>query len=204
MDVPTIVDARRYFAGLGARQGVKGPIGELTAHLSAGLADREFFYGIVDRYGLEHETWFRPQRLDLMLGFANECLSRHELLNPIQLAYLHSLKKFLQVEDGEFLAYRPSETAHLLREQLEAMLSDKIIDVYEDVHLSGLQSLFGLGYDEFLSLTRVTFERTWADLQSAILRDDVDQNLLRIKMKLLEPIVRLATMQRRSLGALNS
>ena len=194
-----------HFTRLGAKQGVTGAIGELTAHLGSGLMDWNFYFGVCERYGLEREPWFAPQRLDLLLGFANECLQNRELLHPAQLQTLRRLRTFLRIEEGEFLQHRPSEIAQILREQLEVVLSDEVIDAGEDLYLASLQSLFGLGYDSFLSLTRVVFETAWAELEFRELEDDADsRSAIAVKKKLLEPMVRLATLQHRSVGALNS
>jgi len=86
--------------------------------------------------------------------FASECLRSRELLHPAQLENLRLLKTFLQVRAGEFLQHRPGEIAHILREQLRIVLSDAALDAKEDVYLVSLQSVFGLGYDSFLSHTR--------------------------------------------------
>jgi len=204
MESTTVIDLSNYFERLAAQQGVAGAIGELTAHLASGQAERSFYATVVERYGLQREPWFAPQRLDLLLGFASECLRSRELLHPAQLENLRLLKTFLQVRDGEFLQHRPGEIAHILREQLRIVLSDAVLDAREDVYLVSLQSVFGLGYDSFLSLTRIVFESTWADLHSGRPADGEDATRIEVKKKLLEPIVRLATLQNRSHGALNS
>lgn len=198
------IDLPAHFTKLAAQQGVTGAIGELTAHLASGEAEWKFYVEVVERYGLEREPWFAPQRLDLLLGFASECLESGELLHPTQLENLRRLKTFLRVTDGEFLQHRPREIAHLLREQLGIVLSDAVIDAQEDLYLVSLQTLFGLGYDSFLSLTRAVFENAWADLESRKVMDGEESHAVAVKKKLLEPIVRLAALQQRSLGALRS
>ncbi|MEP6766276.1 MAG: hypothetical protein ABJB66_18330 [Gemmatimonadaceae bacterium] len=199
-----IADLQSHFSSLASTQGVTGAIGELTAHLASGRTDHAFFEDIIDRYDLAGEQWFAPQRLDLLIGFANECLENRELLHATQLGNLRVLKSFLQISDGEFLHHRPSEIAHILREQLRIVLADAIIDDEEDMYLVTLQALFGLGYDDFLTLTRAVFENVWAELQLSVQRQDVDTETVATKMKMLEPVVRLAALQYRSLGALNS
>jgi hypothetical protein len=114
------------------------------------------------------------------------------------------LKKIFEVEEGEFLRHRPVELATLLGAQLDMILEDSVIDPSEDVYQVALQEAFDLGYDQYLALCRRALEHGWFRLWEALReqRDPYLAQYLRERIDDLEPLYRLAQMQRRTLGAL--
>lgn len=189
-----------FFAALGAAQGTAGPIGELTAHLATGNRDPLVYREVRERHGFGAEPWFQAQRLDIVLAYARACSERGRRLSDGQLAELRALRSFLHVRDGEFAENRPAEVASIVREQVEEILADAVINDAEDVYQVEFQAAFGLGYDDYLSMARIVFERVWSDLQ----REESAGNGSPAERKraALGPIVRMATARARTSGAL--
>lgn len=201
MSHPLAAELVGYFRNLSENQGVEGPIGELTAYLAGGNIDSSYYQTVVEKYGLASERWFEGQRLDLLLGYTQSCIDAGERLTTLQIEHLKLLRSFLRIRDGEFASVRPAEVATILREQLHLILTDAFIDTEEDLYQTQLQNLFGLGYDDYFRMTRVVFERVWDDLKIEY-NSLMHQEITVAKMVALEPLVRLAVAQTRSLGAL--
>jgi hypothetical protein len=181
--------------------GERGPIGELSSILATGVLDPATFRAHVARHGVRKETWFRLQVLDLAFGFVQATVTDRHLTRE-SLADIRALTTFLEIPDGEFLEHRPAEIAALLGVQLERILEDLEISSDEELYQLDLQSVFGLGYDDYLALTRRALEQAHVDLSRQAGETGPSADEARRKLKALEPIYRLATAQRRSLGAM--
>lgn len=124
-------------------------------------------------------------------------------LSPPRLKDITTLQTLLRIPPSAYSKVRPVEVATILRQQLEEILADAVIDRAEDLYQVELQAIFGLGYDEYLRMTRVVFERVWDELQQEAALQHVDRAaLIHVKITAIEPIVRLALAQPRSTGAL--
>jgi hypothetical protein len=74
------------------------------------------------------------------------------------------LKRLFRIAEGDFTQFAREEVAELLATQLERALADRQVDDREAVQKVRLQESFGLGYDEFLELTRPLFDEVAAQL----------------------------------------
>lgn len=197
------VAVQEHFAQWADRRGTRGAIGELTGILASGKADPERYHEIVARDGLEREIWFRKDRLDLVLGYVESALETGSLDRERQ-RDISALKEWLDIAEGDFARYRPSEVSAILQKQLELILADLRVDEAEDVYQVVLQTAFDLGYDQYLAFPRVTLERAWAELstlsETAGSRPSTDH--LQSRRAALEPLYRLAIAQPRTLGDL--
>lgn len=194
------IHLKTFFSDLGARQGIRGPIGELTAHLAAGETDSWFYQAVCEKYGVRNESSFLAQRLDVLLAYASFCLDEVASFTPAQLQSLNTIRKFLQIRDGEFASRRPVEVADILCRQLDELLRDEILDDAEEFYQVELQRVFGIGYDEHLAFTRPIIERVRAELEA---KAPAHENALH-RLSVLLPIIRLAEAQKRSLGVLRN
>ncbi len=195
-----------YFSSILAETGSRGPVGELVSLLSQGTLDRGAFSEIISRHGVARESWFRKQRLDLVLGYVIARLDSGPMHND-DVASVSSLKKCLGITEGEFISLRPAEVAALLAGQLNRILEDDIIDEREDLYQLDLQAAFDLSYDQYLQLTRAEFERAMASLseRAEYARSAGNQTLAReldLKIAALQPVYQLSLSQPRTLGAL--
>jgi hypothetical protein len=186
-----------HFSGLAASAGTSGPIGEVVHLLSVGELTPTVFGALCRKHGLQREQWFRGQVLDLVIGYVQDALRSGALTSAHQ-ADVRILSMCLDISAGEFVDRRPAEIAALLGEELERILDDDVIDDAEELYQVDLQTAFGLGYDDYLTLVRTAFERAHADLSARAARGEA----VGAKLRALEPIYRLATSRPRSLGAL--
>lgn len=200
IDRVTVSAIAKYFGEV-AERGNRGPIGELAVLLSQGRLDPSVFKAHAQAHGLDGEVWFKRQVLDLSLGFIRNGLGANTLTAGY-LADIRSVNAFLHIADGDFYAFRPAEVAAVLGEQLALILEDAEISKDEELLQVELQGAFGLGYDEYLALGRTAFERAFLDLQLQSAMPDADSQNLNRKLAALAPIHRLATLQKRTLGAL--
>ena len=66
---------------------------------------------------------------------------------------IQMLKLFLRVKEGDFLKYgKEQDVKEILTWQLRKMYNDDKIDNQEALMKNDLQSLFDLGYDQFLTI----------------------------------------------------
>ncbi len=200
IDRVTVSAIAKYFGEV-AEKGNRGPIGELAVLLSQGKLEPAVFAAHVRANGLEGEEWFRRQVLDLSLGFIRDALGANTL-TAASLADIRSVNAFLHIAAGDFFACRPAEVAAVLGEQLMLILEDAEISNDEELLQVELQAAFGLGYDEYLALGRTAFERAFLDLQLQQSMPGANAQSLGRKLSALEPIYRLATLRKRTLGAL--
>ncbi|MDP9178957.1 MAG: hypothetical protein M3O61_14855 [Gemmatimonadota bacterium] len=164
------------------------------------------FQDAIAQHGLTKEQGLRKAALDLILDFIAWALERGTM-TPGVLKQVDELKRFMDVREGEFFAFRPVEVATLLTSQLDRILQDLTIDGAEDLYQVELQAAFDLGYDQYFALTRRAFEAAMEDwrlqFERAIEgRDTAAVIILERKGRALEPVVNLALAQPRSLGAL--
>jgi hypothetical protein len=183
--------------------GTRGAIGELVELLAREQVSPHQCREIIARDGLEREVWFHKDQLDLVLGYIESVLEAGTLDKDRQ-NDIAALKDWLDIKEGEFAMYRPSEVAAILQRQLETILADWQVDEAEDVYQVALQTAFDLGYDQYLALTRVVLERAWAELLS-LSDSKVDSHssiVLQKRLAALEPLYRLAVAQPRTMGDL--
>lgn len=92
------------------------------------------------------------ESLQVILDYANKCLE-DDLLTEQEMYGIQMLKLFLRVKEGDFLKYgKEQDVKEILTWQLRKMYNDDKIDNQEALMKNDLQSLFDLGYDQFLSI----------------------------------------------------
>jgi hypothetical protein len=178
-----------------------GPIGELVRQLATGILDQRKVEQLKRAHGLAGEEWYRKQVADIALGFIEDCLA-DGALSEHALADIHALNACLSLDKGAYFKLRPAEVGALLGEELDRILDDDLITDAEELYQVELQAAFGLGYDEYLLLTRRAFERAFAQLSRSADMGGPSAVDAKRKLKALEPIYRLATAIRRTPGAL--
>ncbi len=194
---------REHFGALARVGGDSGPLVRIVVELADGGLTAHRRHDLLAEAGVLRDVSFRKDELDLLLSFVTGALSSGTLTDAHQEAFAH-LKRLFRIREGEFLQHRAVELATLLGSQLELILEDDVLDPAEDAYQVALQAAFDLGYDQYLALVRRSLERADLRLRAAIAREqDPEQAAdLRAKLAALAPIVRLATLRHRSLGAL--
>ena len=194
----------RHFTVVVATGGGAGPVGELAVVLATGRLDRAALWEVFERHDAEREPWFRRQVLDLVLDYVDAALANADSLSAETLSDVRALRDALHIPDGEFMAMRPAELAAIMRRQLERILDDAVVTDAEELQQVDLQAAFGVGYDDYLALTRTAFEEAYAALRADEARVGTAEAIddVRRKLAALEPVYRLATARPRTLGAL--
>lgn len=106
------------------------------------------FYDYLEDKNLEL-THIKGQAMEVVLDYAKLILE-DDVLSKDEIFYIRYLRRFFNIEDGEFLEYGKRERVEaILIEQLEKLYADNKIDKEEMLHKSELQGLFGLGYDDY-------------------------------------------------------
>jgi len=190
-----------HFEGVSRALGTQGPLGEVIHLLASGELDASATDAICHKHDVSREPWFRRQLLDLVLGYVAAALENGPLTAEHQ-ANVRALRRCLRMADGEFAELRSSEVAALLGEQLDRILEDGQVDDAEELYQVELQAAFGLSYDQYLALTRAVIERAYAALRMQLGQFGDSPLATRRKLEALEPLYKLATAQRRSLGAM--
>jgi hypothetical protein len=197
-----------YFTDLETRHCTLGLVGEIIGLLAAENLNPAEYERICRQHGVAREPWFRRQILDLVLGHVSRLLENGPLdvkaqreLRGLQ-RELRGLRLFLNVRDGEFQKFRPAEVAALLGKQFERILEDFVIDDSEELQQVELQAVFGLSYDDYLTLIRAPLERVVAELSGIQCEGSSGERSSAMTLSALEPMYRLATKRRRTLGAL--
>jgi hypothetical protein len=192
-----------HFSELWRSGAYSGPLGELVERLGTGNLTLQGRRQILGDAGALHDLDYRKAELDLLLSFVGRVIDSG-IFGPDGQKAFTLLKKIFDVQEGEFVRYRPVELATLLGSQLDTILEDSVIDPSEDVYQVALQDAFDLGYDQYLALCRRALEHAWFRLCEA-LREEREPNLVKYRqgrLDDLEPLYQLAQMQRRTLGAL--
>lgn len=191
---PTVVEHFQTIVSTGVN---RGPIGAIVRELAAGNLSADTFERIAGDFGVAREDWFRGQVLDLFLDYLRALL-KSTRLSPEHRSRLTRLRRELAVTDGEFMLRRPAEVAAIVDEQLERILDDGIIDGAEELEQVELQTAFGIGYDDYLLVSRRAFERIHSELAPLAERSPDAA----YKLRMLNPLYLLVTSRPRTLGAL--
>lgn len=202
--MPEFDRIRGFFAEWVATNGNKGAVGEIAQWLAESGLEPGRHAEIVERHGVAREPWFCDALLDLVIAFAQQRFGEGppslEDVSEIRL-----LRGALHVHDEALFERRPVEISRLLQGVFEAVLSDGVIEEWEDLYLVEVQAAFGLSYDQLLILARPALERAVAALRSAYAKNTgLIESQLSPEQKLaaLEPMYRLAVLRPRTLGAL--
>jgi hypothetical protein len=185
------VSIATHFGVLGESIGTRGALGELIKLLASGEMDVAAFAAIRRRHAVDDEPWFRKQVNDLFLGYVRATLEG-AAATAGDLIEIRNLRLYLRIKEGELLEHRPSELSELLSEQIQAMLDDRIVTASEELLQVELQSALGIGYDDYLSLTRFEFERLHTTLRAVASQGGLSTEPALQQLRAIEPIYWLA------------
>lgn len=99
---------------------------------------------------VRHVRWSAASFLIHYVAFV---LDDHRI-SDVEMANILALGRIFDLEEGELLTMHRGAIAELLRVEMEKMLVDEHVDDLELMHQSDLQRALGLGYDDYLQLTR--------------------------------------------------
>jgi hypothetical protein len=200
LELPRRREIAAYFTSLTSQHSA-GPIGELVAILATGTLEAIAMEEHIKRHGLAREDWYRRQVTDLGIGFISHCLANSSL-SAEHLAEIHALNAYLGLDHGAYFTLRPAEVAAILSQQMDRILEDAVITEEEELYQVELQAAFGLGYDQYLALTRSAFERAHTSLTLEASGVGPSGERARAKLQVIEPLYRLVRMRARRPGAL--
>lgn len=133
------------------------PLQEEVSRLAvSGSLTRESFDAAINVSSVKHRQAV-PELVELVLYYIRTCLADQDLSSS-ELATIRDLKRLFGIQEGDFTKHAEEEVGELLASELSHSLEDQEVDDDEAVQAERLQAAFGLGYDEFLDLTRPLFD----------------------------------------------
>jgi len=109
---------------------------------------------VLDIYGIKRLKDFKEKSIKLILFYIRVAL-KDNLVTDEEIKNIRFLKLLLNIEEGDFTKDKSisNEVSKIIRTQIHLMYQDdNKIDTQESLHKVNLQEVFGLNYDEFLSL----------------------------------------------------
>lgn len=99
---------------------------------------------------LRHVRW---NAANFLIHYIASVLDDHRI-GDTEMENIVALGRIFALEEGDLLAMHRSAVADLLQAEMELMLADERVDDLESMHQADLQRALGLGYDDYLQLTR--------------------------------------------------
>lgn len=114
-------------------------------------------------------------------------------ISPQEMENILTLKHIYALDEGDLLALQQPAVAELLEWEMSQILSDEHVDRAEAIHQSDLQRALGLGYDQYLRLTREALRPVVERLlEQARVRPDEHAGVLR-NLQGLQTVLRIDT-----------
>ena len=144
---------RSLFLRYVANEAPQGAIGAVSDLLVANALSRDTFDALVAEYAVAASSAFRDGLLDLVLFCVRDAVRDH-CLTTDELDAIRGLYVTFRLREGDFYLRRRKEVAEILQVEMHRILDDERVDAAEVSYLEALQRVFGLGYDQYLELTR--------------------------------------------------
>lgn len=113
--------------------------------------------GKLKKFGLTMND-LRVESLQVVMDYVEDILE-DDVITQSEKDNLHMLKKYLQIQEGDFLKYhKEHEIQEIIYLQMQNILSDLTVDKNEAMMKTDLQKLFDLSYDQFLNFERKAIE----------------------------------------------
>ena len=109
---------------------------------------------VLDIYGVKRLKDFKEKSIKLILFYIRVAL-KDNVVTDEEIKNIRFLKLLFNIEEGDFTKDKSisNEVSKIIRTQIYLMYEDdNKIDSQESLHKVNLQEIFGLNYDEFLSL----------------------------------------------------
>lgn len=113
--------------------------------------EKQGFFLIRDPEVSIHEV--RWNAADFIIYYIERALDDHRISEQEKENIL-SLKRIYALDEGDLLALQRHAVSDLLRSEMAKILADEHVDDLEVTHQNDLQRALGLGYDQYLQLTR--------------------------------------------------
>lgn len=137
-------------------------IGELVV---SGNLSRESFDELALTMKLSRTRILKETLLDLTLVFARKCVENHELAET-EMADLDTLITIFRIKEGDFYKLRRDAIQKVICAQAMRILQDRYVSEEEEVLQRDLQKLFGLSYDQYVTLLRPLVKERIEELES--------------------------------------
>ncbi len=143
-----------FITSSGFLEGASLDIAEILANKGS-KASRKDCLDVLKGYGIKNLKSFKESSLKLVLFYIKIAL-KDNLISIEEINSVRFLKLLFDIEEGEFIKDKKlyAEVATIIKIQVELMyVDDNKIDSEESMQKVHLQEIFGLNYDQFLSLT---------------------------------------------------
>lgn len=151
--------------------------------------DAQGFSLIRDPMASIHEV--RWNAADFIIHYIELALDDHRI-SEREMGNILALKRIYALDEGDLLALQRHAVADLLRLEMAKILADEQVNDLEVMHQADLQRALGLGYDEYLQLTRESI-RPVVDqmLDDAKGRSEQQQNEIVRRLQALQTVLRV-------------
>lgn len=137
-------------------------IKEISALIGKNMLDKFQLEELLKAHHIYDIRDIKTEILDMLLSYINFILV-DDVISENEEKSIILLKRLFKIKEGDFFNFRYKEIETILDKQFQILYSDNQIDKEEALHKVGLQSLFDLGYDQFLQLVdkevRMAIER---------------------------------------------
>ena len=150
-------DLNKTFSFITSSSFFEGPsldIAEILAKKGPKTSRKECL-DVLKGYGIKNLKSFKESSLKLVLFYIKISL-KDNLISIEEINSIRFLKLLFDIDEGELIKDRHmyAEVANIIKIQIELMyVDDNKIDSEESIQKVHLQEIFGLNYDQFLSLT---------------------------------------------------
>jgi len=139
-----------------------GSVAKLAQLLASGCSSASEIEAVARDYAFSREDL-----LDLLVYFLESCFSNHSL-DESKKSGLRKLKRLFRVKEGELYGLRERKVRDLLQQEIDGILGDGTVDPEGALYLVDLQEAFDLSYDQFLEVTRSSFDRVVEEITEQI------------------------------------
>jgi hypothetical protein len=204
MTIPTKVTdrLRQVFSAHAVSEHLEGTIAQIVDQLADGSLSIETVDLAVATARTESQFHIRRNLVGLLLYYLDQA-TRDGKLTSDELADIRFLKVSFRLRQGEVMQHGREKARELLDREMRRMLRDELVDQAELSYQTELQAAMGLGYDEFLELTREAFDdvvESWIRRLAAdeTVSDDERREFDR-KIQRLSTVYPLTVVQKRGL-----
>ena len=154
-------------------------VGQIVAEKGT-LANRKEVISVLQANGIKDLKAFNDSSIKLILLYIKLAL-KDNVITEEEIQNIRFLKLLLDIEEGDFTKDKSNynEVLNMINIQMKLMFLDNEIDKLEEIQKIYLQEMFGLGYDEFSTMTNSNaldaIERgaDWLKMDSFITEDEV-------------------------------
>lgn len=136
-----------------------------------------------------HEV--RWNAADFIIHYVAHALDDHRI-SETEMGNILSLKRIYSLDEGDLLALQRHAVSDLLCSEMAKILADEHVNDLEVMHQNDLQRALGLGYDQYLQLTRESIKPVVNQILDDVKgRSEQQQNEIIRRLQALQTVLRV-------------